>query len=66
MSLRVPEYSGGELRWAWTDEPSNLEEYDSSNQVDEVCITLEIPQERILVSDFDAWGTHAFCSMAPW
>ena len=57
MKLRIPSYQGGDMWWAWKDRPDLRRETACYERgFNGVLITLDVPEEEVLLSDFDAWG----------
>ncbi|WP_088362969.1 DUF3841 domain-containing protein [Bacillus cereus] len=52
--------------WLWTEKPDLNEEGHFDKGTKAVCLTIEIPDEKVLLSDFDAWHcvlNNWFCSL---
>ncbi|MFF2175253.1 DUF3841 domain-containing protein [Lysinibacillus sp. NPDC058147] len=41
--------------WLWTKKPNLNDEGHFSKRTDAVCLTVEVPDNKVLLSDFDAW-----------
>jgi hypothetical protein len=56
MSKRIPDYRGGTPLFAWVEKPpfNEYREYVPAGGLG-VCLEINIPRERILLSDFHLW-----------
>jgi hypothetical protein len=54
MASRLPAFSGDFPVWAWGDFPAALSGYAEPGE-EQVLLAAEVPEDRILVSDFIAW-----------
>lgn len=62
MSLRLPQYNGGDPIWLWPDCPT-WKDGSYGHPQDLVLIEAKIPLHRVLLSDFQSW--HAVLNKFP-
>lgn len=55
MHKRIPNYQGEHPVWLWTEYPSHIKSGFVKKRQSGVVLTLEIPDELVLLSDFDDW-----------
>ena len=55
MAKRIPGYGGGYPIWAWYQPREDLRSWRHQWKEPSVLLIVEVPEERVLLSDFDAW-----------
>lgn len=53
--------------WLWLEKPNLREEGHFNKGTKAVCLTVEIPENKVLLSDFDAWHcvlNNGFCAIS--
>lgn len=55
MAQRLPNYHGGYPIWMWVEKPDLRRAGYGPRGTKCILLTLEIPVERVLISDFHAW-----------
>ncbi|MBI4322372.1 MAG: DUF3841 domain-containing protein [Chloroflexi bacterium] len=55
MATRIPGYGGGYPIWGWYQPKEDLRSWRHQWKEPSVLLMVEVPKERVLLSDFDAW-----------
>lgn len=55
MVKRLPDFSGYYPIWAWPKRPDLRSYGQDFSQGSHVLLTLEVPEDRVLLSDFNGW-----------
>ena len=55
MQERLPGYSGEQPVWLWTEKPDLRSTKYAESGSEIVRLTIELPSEKVLLSDFDGW-----------
>lgn len=55
MQERLPDYQGEQPIWLWTKKPDMRKSAHAESGSEVVRLTIELPSEWVLLSDFDGW-----------